>query len=804
MANISKIQRMLREAAEKGLDLSPEARKARAAEQGYMTGNDMHSLLENHKPSVELSEVGDNHPYLLKGAKELLVDGQAFAAGSDDYLNQILQHRSDEFLPTSTQSTTGLKRHAYMRMFPSQHTDPDFDINAPMTFYHGTAGDIANFNPNYLGRSTNAASAEHGTFFTNNPLDADDYANIAQSRNPKEARTLDLMSRLNDDIRNAEKHKELYERYSMKDNGGSADFLDKQDDYIERLRNRMRRIEAGLGTDNYSSVYPVHLRPENPMLIDKRGQGYGDITKSLQKAKDQGHDSVVFYDIRDPRLDSTHVVMFDPSKIRSTNAIFDPEKINSRDLLAGFGALGAAGLSMEQEPVQEYAGGGLVKGIHKGLRSSDARRLLNETPSKELRVMRSPEGEVVAWDASEATHGQILKQLNEEINSLGLPDDFDVRDHGWEKDIFALRKGRPISLDDVSPHEDDMLPEEALSAHRDRWKQFYNYASGGKVAKQGAEALRELLENLHKTDPERMQRARDAGFDVDNIHLHGTDDPKIFEEFRGGDGNYIYTSDIPELADYYANKRLPDFGYPRHLPVFTKLDGITSGETSAQGIGGEWRRAEDSKDIRSIFNDFTPESLASEKFAKGGAVKLDPAKNRGTTSDAIETFFRDYADAISLAQSDEMMGNIGGLYAKTIRPELFEDVDMRTLMEAAAANSEAERHRLEEEHPVASIAGMLASVPAYASLGGASLLGQMGANAGLGAAYRYGDHEDPLDPTSIGIDLALPAAFRNLKRTAQGLALAAPAVGLSGDADLELSSLRDLAHNLPDNYRIRP
>jgi hypothetical protein len=80
------------------------------------------------------------------------------------------------------------------------------------------------------------------------------------------------------------------------------------------------------------NVIPVHLKMENPYIHDFKDQGYRDTSYSdiMKKAKDAGHDSVIFkntYDPADPNnrvMQDIHAV-FDPSQIRSKFGNFDPK-----------------------------------------------------------------------------------------------------------------------------------------------------------------------------------------------------------------------------------------------------------------------------------------------------------------------------------------------------------------------------------------------------------------------------------------------------------------------------------------------
>lgn len=540
MSAMAKLAKMLAQAAEKGLDSAPAARKARAVEQGYLTPRRMKEIVDNSKnvKVVKTDNPSEYHSPLKGDEYDVYLNEHIINSGDKDYLDKFLNEMIENNLPGAVNPRIGLKREAYMTMFPSQYTAPaGFDMDAPMTFYHGGAGDFGAFNPNYLGRTTNASSADYGTFLSNLPEDADEYAAMAASRNPKENRSLELISRLNDEIQNAEKHKELYTRYNMADNGGDPKFIENQEAYIERLRNRMRVVENNMGKDNYASVYPVHVRPENPMFVDKQGTGYGDITSHLSNAKKRGHDSVIFFDIKDPNPNATHMLMFEPEKIRSVNAMFDPDRINSRDLLASFAGAGAIGSGLSEE----FADG----------------------------LMQEPQ----------------------------------------------------------------------------------EFAAGGAVVKKGTKALQELLENMKKAHPERLKRAEEAGYDTSKVWLHGTNTDELIND---GSFNHdkrmwtkhssdpekkgFYFSDDPLTAGHYASyypmmREGETFDesvlrhQPSYLPVFlrnAKIIEDEGGKIKNLYEGIDWpidhAVAYDTRDIRSIFNDFTPESLADEKFAAGGLV----------------------------------------------------------------------------------------------------------------------------------------------------------------------------------------
>lgn len=359
MTVLSRYVKRLAEAERKGLDLSPEGRAQRAKEQGYFTNQDLYNLL-SQEPKVEIKKStirGNPEDYL-----DLFVNNNRVEQGRQRDIDRYLNYNSEYFSPASVQRD-GLKREAYVKAFPGKYEKgyADFSMDDLFQLYHGTAGDIQSFNPNMLGRTTGAGSAREATFMSNLPEDAEDYAAIANANQPKKNRALEVISEISRKKNDSEKYIELYHKYNMDKYGGDPANIEAAERNIQRMMDRMQRV-APAAEDSYKASYPLVTRMENPMLVDNRGEGYGNITKSIQEAKEKGHDAVVFFDINDPNPHATHIAAFDPSKIRSRFAIFDPDHINSRDLLAGVG--GAAALGTELDNLEEpegYASGGLVR-----------------------------------------------------------------------------------------------------------------------------------------------------------------------------------------------------------------------------------------------------------------------------------------------------------------------------------------------------------------------------------------------------------------------------------------------------------
>lgn len=108
-------------------------------------------------------------------------------------------------------------------------------------------------------------------------------------------------------------------------------------------------------------IYPVHMKMENPLVKDWKGQGYDsqDMKNLIEDAIGAGHDSAVIRSIMDigPPGPQDQFLAFPPSRtgndtwpLRSIWAKFDPKKKGLSDLLAGLaGGSAAVGLTAEDE-----------------------------------------------------------------------------------------------------------------------------------------------------------------------------------------------------------------------------------------------------------------------------------------------------------------------------------------------------------------------------------------------------------------------------------------------------------------------
>lgn len=251
------------------------------------------------------------------------------------------------------------------------------------TWYHGTTGDISEFDPKALGLNTYANSAKKGFFFASEPETASSYAlggvnrgdleikrvyseavpkedalkvalkdleikergspDYAQKRNSIEQ----ALQKLRDETR--EKLGAIESKYSTKDAydkevnelesryndavaGLSRRSLTK-DAYdaelgninAEHIKNIAALIDRFNGHGKYgANILSTHLRMKNPFIKDYKGGTYRDepYSKVIQEALDKGHDGVILKNTRDS--------MGGEQPLTDVAVVFDPSQIRSK------------------------------------------------------------------------------------------------------------------------------------------------------------------------------------------------------------------------------------------------------------------------------------------------------------------------------------------------------------------------------------------------------------------------------------------------------------------------------------------
>lgn len=164
----------------------------------------------------------------------------------------------------------------------------------PIVFYHGTNADFDEFLMEHGGRGTLARDAKGVAFFTSEPDVAEDFSGY------------------------------LY--------------------YTPDGKRVEKRPSVG------ANIMPVYLKLENPVVWEVSGGSYTEnwLADAIREAKEEGHDSVVFKNMRDGSVSTvgpwkkSHVVaVFSPEQVKSAtgnSGTFDPadKRITASDGFPGF------------------------------------------------------------------------------------------------------------------------------------------------------------------------------------------------------------------------------------------------------------------------------------------------------------------------------------------------------------------------------------------------------------------------------------------------------------------------------------
>ena len=243
-----------------------------------------------------------------------------------------------------------------------------FNIDA----FHGTKGDIREFDPGLLGATTGAPSARLGFFFSADEKTAAKYAQDAETkmlRPEYQGQWEDLAEKFNAanvkantirkrkekeitvpiDQRLSEIEKELNQLQSGPSEQFDNDIYEKlsQEHFdlseqriheITNIKNdpeydiaARERAEIKKGMDDFdkqgANILPTKLRLSNPLVYDFKGSSYRESSYHdlLQKAKAEGHDGAIFRNTTDGAGVTDIYVVLDPSQIRSSYAMFDPK-----------------------------------------------------------------------------------------------------------------------------------------------------------------------------------------------------------------------------------------------------------------------------------------------------------------------------------------------------------------------------------------------------------------------------------------------------------------------------------------------
>jgi hypothetical protein len=196
----------------------------------------------------------------------------------------------------------------------------------PKIVYHGTKRDFEEFRSDVeAGRPEVGGMAGPGFFFTDDPKNAEGWANYSKSR----------------------------EEYRQQ-------FIEKQAIARDRKASKEERAEARAWMRDYNmwisgvNLMPVYLSLQNPMEFDAKNKSYSDIgglERIIERAKKKGHDGLIVRNLLDSPTPgapgpwrATQLVAFEPTQIKSAignTGEFDPENpsvlfqgADDRDLVA--------------------------------------------------------------------------------------------------------------------------------------------------------------------------------------------------------------------------------------------------------------------------------------------------------------------------------------------------------------------------------------------------------------------------------------------------------------------------------------
>jgi hypothetical protein len=192
----------------------------------------------------------------------------------------------------------------------------------PIPVYHGTLGDITQFDASRLGENTGAESAGMGFFFTDDPKTAESYANFAAT----DARVQRLMAEADAAERKAQRtgKQSDWDAYDAK-----VQAVEELDASFSDPQNRL----AGQNT------LPLYLAIQNPLRVDAKGEnavGF-DIPAAIRRAKAGEHDGLIIENLDDAAglvdRPATHYVAFKPEQVKSALGNvgqFDPSSADVR------------------------------------------------------------------------------------------------------------------------------------------------------------------------------------------------------------------------------------------------------------------------------------------------------------------------------------------------------------------------------------------------------------------------------------------------------------------------------------------
>lgn len=209
----------------------------------------------------------------------------------------------------------------WLQKVNSVKTSKAVDANGePLVTYHGTQADVTTFDPAKKGDATAARSAKLAFFFTDSPRVADGYSRLEAGRTAGPIE------------REANRLYDIAERF--RERRQWPEYQKAKAEYEAKWAEFMATV-AGKGEYEGANMMPLYLAVKNPKVVDAKGAGYGEgvpLAPIIEQAKAEGHDGVVFQNLRDAATKDTDVpstvyAVFEPTQIKSVTGntgAFDP------------------------------------------------------------------------------------------------------------------------------------------------------------------------------------------------------------------------------------------------------------------------------------------------------------------------------------------------------------------------------------------------------------------------------------------------------------------------------------------------
>lgn len=185
------------------------------------------------------------------------------------------------------------------------------DDGSPLIVYHGTTNAFEKFDMSRAGEATGAPSAKEGLFFAKSPDVAASYAAVIDPYHDYD----NLLGRVISTIDKL-----------------TAGYYKKFNEAIVALIHGPRPVEA-------PNIRPTYVQMRNPKVVDQGGKEFREESyfDAIRKAKDDGHDGVIFKDTFDPGFkggeEKTDIyVVFSPEQTRAFSERFDPRDTIAFDL----------------------------------------------------------------------------------------------------------------------------------------------------------------------------------------------------------------------------------------------------------------------------------------------------------------------------------------------------------------------------------------------------------------------------------------------------------------------------------------